>query len=166
MSRSVSRPDLRFYMCKYCLANQNLTKFANYSTLFHRSRAMQGRKLGNQLYTKSHLYRKLWKFSKKQLISQNIPLKSSKHFSLYNEICYALTFGGGVGTRNPVPNYSTKQNILSLRVHTLSSYQWRLQKKSIGNPQYCWSMTLVNSASTAPTICLPLKGAELCHTFC
>jgi hypothetical protein len=45
MSRSVSCPDLFFYMCKYCLANQNLTKFANYSSLFPQVQGDAGQKI-------------------------------------------------------------------------------------------------------------------------
>ncbi len=39
-----------FYMCKYRLANRNLTKFANYSALFPQVRATQGRKSRNLCY--------------------------------------------------------------------------------------------------------------------
>ncbi len=39
------------------------------------------------------------------------------------------------------------------------------KKTSISNHQYCQFMTLANSTSMAPSIGLPPKGAEFCHTL-
>jgi hypothetical protein len=40
-----------------------------------------------------------------------------------------------------------------------------MKKTTIGNTDDCRLTTLVNSASTAPPIGLPPKGAKFCHTY-
>jgi hypothetical protein len=57
-----------------------------------------------------------------------------------------------------------KNNILveSIILSAVNSGSYKKNKN--GNHQYLQLTTLVNSASTAPLICLPLKGAQFCHT--
>jgi hypothetical protein len=50
-------------------------------------------------------------------------------------------------------------------VITLIAAATKKQKTTIGNTEDCLLMTLVNSASTALQIGLPLKGAKFCHTL-
>jgi hypothetical protein len=78
---------------------------------------------------------------------------------------------GSIGTRNPVPNFSTKQIILSMRksyshtesiiISILAINSGGYEKTTIGEHQY----TLVNSSSMVPPIGLPPKGADFCHTL-
>jgi hypothetical protein len=71
---------------------------------------------------------------------------------------------GQGGTRDE--GTTKKSMILSVPFgHVIKLTAAATKKTTIGNTDNCQLTTLVNSASTAPPIGLPQKGAKFCHTL-
>ncbi len=72
------------------------------------------------------------------------------------EVRCAMTFQG---------DYGYQDDAKSIILSACGAKQQLQRKTTISDCQYCQFMTLVNSASKAPPICLPPKGAKFCHTL-
>jgi hypothetical protein len=72
------------------------------------------------------------------------------------EVRCAMTFQG---------DYGYQDGAESIILSACGAKRQLQRKTTISDCQYCQFMTLVNSASKAPPICLPPKGAKFCHTL-
>ncbi len=68
------------------------------------------------------------------------------------------------GQRLEYDTFSTSWSCYYPTIMLTAAQQGATKKTTISDTDDCWLTTLVNSASTAPPIGLPPKGAEFCHT--